>query len=228
MNTLRLAVRRSRPHVGNARLLTASRLYSTSRICPSCSSPLPTALPTCPNCFHIEPLPSTSTYFDIFGLQGSQNRFNVDTRDLKRRFLQAQRICHPDAWSGRGEKDHNVAAAQSSTLNEAYKTLQSPVLRAQYILIQEGFPPSETDKLTDRGLVMEIMEAREQVDEAESLEDIERFRSENEGKMKAVYDKIENLIAEKKWEEARDAVVELKYLEGIQLAAKEKWDSLSR
>ena len=81
------------------------------------------------------------------------------------------------------KRDQDIAAAQSSLLNEAYKTLQSPVLRAQYILTQNGFPPSETDKLTDRELVMEIMEEREELDEAESLDDVERVRSRNNGKL---------------------------------------------
>ena len=74
-----------------------------------------------------------------------------------------------------------MAASQSSLLNEAYKTLQSPVLRAQYILTQEGYPPSETDKLTDRELIMEIMETREELEEAESQDSVEQIRSRNKG-----------------------------------------------
>lgn len=41
-------------------------------------------------------------------------------------------------------------------------------------------------------------------------------------------DVIENLISDKNWEDARDAVVKLKYLEGIETAAKDKWHELSR
>ncbi|THH11104.1 hypothetical protein EW145_g874 [Phellinidium pouzarii] len=126
------------------------------------------------------------------------------------------------------KKEQNIAAAQSSVLNAAYRTLLSPVLRAQYILTQEGFEPSETDKLTDQELVMEIMEAREELDEAETLENIERIRSENGGKVEEMYASIAKLIGEMKWEDARDAVVKLKYLEGIQSAAEDKWHTLSR
>lgn len=39
---------------------------------------------------------------------------------------------------------------------------------------------------------------------------------------------IEQLILDKNWEAARDAVVKLKYLEGIEIAAKDKWHELSR
>lgn len=78
-------------------------LSSTSRQCPSCSASLPTRLPTCPNCFHIEPLPPTVSYFELFDLPSDASAFRVDTRDLRARFLHAQRLCHPDVWSGKGK-----------------------------------------------------------------------------------------------------------------------------
>ncbi|KAH8120329.1 Co-chaperone Hsc20 [Phellopilus nigrolimitatus] len=228
MNALRLAVRRSHPLSAAQIIATSSRSYSTSpRLCPSCSTPLPTALPTCPNCFHIEPVPKSLSYFDIFDLSSAPNRFKIDAKDLRFRFLRAQRICHPDAWSGQ-RREHGMAAAQSSLLNSAYKTLLSPLLRAQYILTQEGFPPSETDKLTDQELIMEVMEAREELDDVESPEDVESIRSDNQGKIEETYNEIETLISEREWERARDAVVKLKYLEGIDSAAKERWHALSR
>ena len=210
MNVLRSAVRHSKAYstiIGKT--ATGSRFYSTtSRLCPSCSSPLTTALPTCTKCYHIQPLPRDTSYYDIFDLSQTQNAFKIDTKDLRQRFLQAQRICHPDAWSVRGEvrslnrvmctqiesllilcgkKERLVAEEQSSLLNEAYKTLLSPVTRAQYILTQEGYPPSETDKLTDPELLMEIMEAREQLEEAETPPMVDEIRSGNIGMLNLLY-----------------------------------------
>lgn len=46
-------------------------------------------------------------------------------------------------------------------------------------------------------------------------------------KLNELIERISSLIEGRRWEEARDAVVELKYLEGIESAAKGKWDSLS-
>ena len=104
MYKLRNAIRRVKapPRVNNFSPL--SRRYSTlPRLCPSCSAPLATALPTCTNCSHIEPIPESASYFDILGLSDLNNRFRLDAKDLRFRFLQAQRICHPDAWSGKGQ-----------------------------------------------------------------------------------------------------------------------------
>jgi molecular chaperone HscB len=45
------------------------------------------------------------SYFNYFDLPTDDiaNPFTLDTQDLRRRFLQAQRLCHPDAWGQKGE-----------------------------------------------------------------------------------------------------------------------------
>ena len=77
------------------------------------------------------------------------------------------------------KRARGVAAAQSSTINEAYKTLSSPLQRAQYILTLQGLSPSETDKLEDRELVMDVMDALEEIESASSVETVEELRSAN-------------------------------------------------
>ena len=76
-----------------------------------------------------------------------------------------------------------MAAAQSSYLNTAYRTLTSPVLRTQYILAQHGHAPSETDKLTDEEFITEIMEIRENIDNATTQHDVEEIRERNDGQL---------------------------------------------
>jgi hypothetical protein len=84
--------------------ISIQRLYSTPTTarCPSCSQPLPTPLPACPNCAYISAVPSSNPYHQIFGLTYDPNPFIVDVSLLKRRFRQAQAICHPDAWASQG------------------------------------------------------------------------------------------------------------------------------
>ena len=45
-------------------------------------------------------------------------------------------------------------------------------------------------------------------------------------RLKEVYAEIEELIERKEWKQASDAVVKLKYLEGIESAAKAKLETL--
>ena len=71
--------------------------------CPKCSIVLPTPLPACPNCFYIQRMDHKVPYHDLFQLPLEPNPFIVDTFQLKRRYLEAQKVCHPDAWAAHGE-----------------------------------------------------------------------------------------------------------------------------
>lgn len=42
-------------------------------------------------------------YHDLFQLPFEPNPFVVDTYELKRRYLDAQKLCHPDGWTTHGE-----------------------------------------------------------------------------------------------------------------------------
>ncbi|KAG8967061.1 hypothetical protein FRC03_010809 [Tulasnella sp. 419] len=159
----------------------ATRPASTL-VCPSCSTPLPTRLPTCPKCSHIAPVSSEESYHALLDVPESPNPFVVDARTLRRNFLQAQRVCHPDAWSGKGQKEQAIAAAQSSLLNKAYQTLLNPVQRAQYLLSKRGEATQETDQVDNHELIMDVMDAREELEDANTEAEIETVRNRNEGK----------------------------------------------
>ena len=68
-------------------------------------------------------------------------------------------------------------------LNSAYRTLLSPVLRAQYILTMNGHPPSETDKLSDQAFILEVMDARERMEDAATREEVDTILDENRGQI---------------------------------------------
>lgn len=67
-------------------------------------------------------------------------------------------------------------------MNHAFRTLQSPVLRAEYILREQGIDLAESEQtLEDPRLLMEIMESREALDEATSQEQVDVIVSETQG-----------------------------------------------
>jgi len=123
------------------------------------------------------------SFFQVFDLPdtSSDNPFVIDERDLRRRFLQTQRICHPDTWAQKGEREGALAAAQSAQLNKAYQTLLSPLSRAQYILEQQGIEQSETETLENPEFIMEVMEARQEVEDAAHEEGLHEIIKSNKG-----------------------------------------------
>ncbi|KAK7064230.1 adaptin N terminal region-domain-containing protein [Favolaschia claudopus] len=174
-----------------------------------------------------------TSFHDIFALPSRPNPFVVDTVLLKRRFREAQAVCHPDSWASKGQvrvaikfsrHKQDIAQSLSSRVNEAYNSLLHPLHRAEYILDQNGLPLSEDDKLDDMEFISEIMEARENIEEASDEEELASIVDENRGpvKIEETVAKLENTIGKEEWASVKDAAVRLKYLEGIEAAGVQK------
>ncbi|KAI0361610.1 Co-chaperone Hsc20 [Trametes cingulata] len=205
------------------RSVNAQRGYSDTsnrpKTCPSCSAPLPTALPVCSSCTYIAPIPESMTYHEMLGTPYEPNPFIVDVQQLKRQFRAVQAVVHPDRWVSRPPEQQAIAAAMSSRINEALHRLSDPLRRAEYILAREGFAGEETDKTDDMELLMGVMEAREGLANAQSAEEVSEIRADNDAKMQETLREIEKLVAAKDWPALRTAAVKLKYLQGIESAA---------
>ncbi|EIW64664.1 Co-chaperone Hsc20 [Trametes versicolor FP-101664 SS1] len=223
---LRHAVRRGPPqlrHASPATTINVRRNHTDAtghtKLCPSCSAPLPTALPVCSKCQYIEPIPQSMTYHEMLGTPYEPNPFVVDVSQLKQQLRAVQAVVHPDRWVSRPSDQQAIAAAMSSRVNEALHRLSSPLRRAEYILACEGHAGEETDKLDDMELLMEVMEAREGLANAQSPEDVAEIREQNDAKIQEVLQEIESVVAAKDWPALRTAAVKLKYLQGIESAA---------
>ncbi|KZS92960.1 Co-chaperone Hsc20 [Sistotremastrum niveocremeum HHB9708] len=202
-----------------------SRLYSTRqpRNCPKCGTPLPSALPTCLACSYIAPIPPEMSHEEILDIPQSSNPFKVDLKAMKQKFRQVQSICHPDKWSGRGgPQGSQIAAHQSAQINTAYTVLLDPVLRSQYILSRRaGLDADETDKLEDHEFLMEVMDAREELQTATEPHELESIRQRNKERFQTLVGEIERCIGEQDWQGAREATLKLKYWESLENAARD-------
>ncbi|KAJ7103529.1 hypothetical protein B0H15DRAFT_812611, partial [Mycena belliarum] len=199
------------------------RFVSTlTKSCPSCARPLPTPLPACTTCGSISPIPPSVPFHDIFGLPSRPNPFVVDAQLLKRRFREAQAVCHPDTWASKGQDKEDVAQALSARLNEAYTSLADPLLRAEYLLEQNGLAIAEGEQLDDVEFITEIMEMREAMDEAESADEVARLVEENAGKIAETVEVLSGAVGRSEWDAAKTAAVRLKYLSGIRAAGRER------
>ncbi|KAI0489653.1 Co-chaperone Hsc20 [Xylaria cf. heliscus] len=136
--------------------------------------------------------------------------FAIDVRALRREFLGLQAGAHPDL-----HPSHLKARAQatSARINEAFRTLENPLRRAQHVLALRGFDVAEdeTARVEDPELLMLVLEARERVEEAVEEEELGPLREENEGRIREAEDRLGRLFAEDRLEEAREEVVRLRY-----------------
>jgi molecular chaperone HscB len=83
------------------------------------------------------------TYFEVFSLP---RHLHIDTAALEKSFYTLSRKLHPDRFASKPLAEQEAALAQSSLLNDAYRTLKDPILRTQYLLTLEGVELEEQSK----------------------------------------------------------------------------------
>ncbi|KAL8785695.1 MAG: hypothetical protein Q9195_008541 [Heterodermia aff. obscurata] len=140
--------------------------------------------------------------------------FHIDLGALKREFLQLQARAHPDRHSGR---DKARAEGTSALINEAYKTLQDPLRRAQYLLQLRGIDVAEDEtlKTEDVDLLMQVLNAREAIESAEDEADLKEMKVTNQAMIKDSVDVLKKAFAKTDTETAKSEAVRLRYWTNI-------------
>lgn len=136
--------------------------------------------------------------------------FTIDVRALRNEFLRKQAVAHPDLHRA---EDKARAEALSARINEAYKTLSDPLLRAQYILSLQGIDLAgdETAKVEDQELLMEVLEARETIEEAASEDDLAELRDVNEARLEESVQMLGQAFKDSDTQTAKREAVKLRY-----------------
>ncbi len=158
--------------------------------CWSCRGPVGAGVPFCATCGAVQP-PGEADHFARLGLA---RRFDLDLADLDRRYFGWSRQLHPDRFRTRSAKERSLSQAQAVSLNQAYETLKDPLRRAIYLLTLAGrrAPDGDSHTVSDPALLIEAMEAREALAEADSAAAVEGLAAANRA---AVADCIDGLAA---------------------------------
>ncbi|CBQ69930.1 related to Co-chaperone protein HscB, mitochondrial precursor [Sporisorium reilianum SRZ2] len=207
---------------------TSSSAASTPlKSCPNCSEPQPLESLSCPKCNTLQPLPSDIDFYKAMDLDLSavpQGGWAVDASALKRAWRLKMAVTHPDRMVGRTDKEQQIGAQQSALINRAYETLLHPLARAHYLLERYNAPEvGESDSLEDPELLMEVMELRERLEEAESEHEAAEVGADNAKLLDASVAALARAFGENPpdLEAAREAAVQLRYWTNIEKAARE-------
>lgn len=121
---------------------------------------------------------------------------------------------HPDHHS---QDMKGRAEALSSQINEAYKTLSDPLLRTQYLLSLRGIDVAEdeTAKVEDQGLLMQVLESQEVIEEAESEKDLEGLKQTNHERLEESVKILEQAFEKDDIDTAKKEAVRLRYWTNI-------------
>ena len=144
--------------------------------CWSCKEPVAARALFCHGCGAIQPAGNV----DHFARLGVPRSFDVDGDKVEKQYLGFQRVLHPDRFVAKSAKERAIAEGQAADMNLAYETLKDPLRRAAHLLKLAGrnAAVSHDQTVNDPELLMEAMEAREQLSEAESVDEVEKLQVE--------------------------------------------------
>ncbi len=178
--------------------------------CWSCKGPVSNQVLFCHTCGAVQP-PGQVDHFRRLGLEPD---FDIDLDTAEKRYLGFQRAIHPDRFAAKPAKERALAEAQSVSLNEAYETLKDPLSRAAYLLRLKGIDAavSKDETMRDPELLMEAMEAREALMEAESAPSIEKLAAKAGADAIGVLSELSRAFAAEDLTRANHLVTRFKYL----------------
>lgn len=157
------------------------------------------------------------SYFQLFDLPQT---FALDSAALEQRYRTLQMTVHPDKSAHLPDAEQRVAMQQATFVNEGYQTLHSALRRARYILtLNDVDTQEETNTAMPMDFLMEQMEWREAVVEAQQSRDIDalneletRMHGETAALEAQLADKIDS---EKSYAEAALMVRKLRFMEKL-------------
>lgn len=151
-------------------------------------------------------------YFDFFGLP---RKLNLDPKDLESRFYALSKQWHPDRFARATPDQKRVSEDATATLNDGYRTLKEPILRAAYVLKEHGLdlkstvvPPELLEEVFDLNMALEESD-RPQLEQSRDKfrkmsEDLDRslfaeFASHDQNQNQAILEKIRAILNKRKY-----------------------------
>jgi|GEM_PF-5696710 len=103
--------------------------------CPHCSIVVDGAPAFCPACRRILPAVADRSPYEV--MEYEHSHLNLDPVDLEERLFRLSKRFHPDRFAGKSAEEIQISHDHSSAVNNAYRTLKSPFLRAKYAVERE-------------------------------------------------------------------------------------------
>lgn len=159
-------------------------------------------------------------HFELLGLTPA---FALETGQLDRSYREIQSKIHPDRFAHAGDAERKASMQWTTQVNEAYRTLKSPVQRAKYLLELNGVDVAfESNTAMPADFLMEQMELRENLQQARDVATLGLLQENLAREKTAIESRLAELIdARRDYAGAKDLVRKLMFLErfGEEIAA---------
>jgi molecular chaperone HscB len=153
-------------------------------------------------------------HFELFGVPPA---YALDLELLDRAYLDIQSNIHPDRYAHAGDAERRASMQMTMQVNEAHRTLKSPVQRAAYLIGLNGVDVAlETNTAMPHDFLVEQMELRERLEEAPDADALGRLEQELFGLKEGLQAQIAECIdARHDYHGAAELVRKLMFLEKL-------------
>ncbi|MCA0301582.1 MAG: Fe-S protein assembly co-chaperone HscB [Proteobacteria bacterium] len=166
---------------------------------------------------------------DHFARLGLPAALDLDPAALDRAYFALQRQWHPDRFVSRPPAERAKASSEAAALNDAYRTLKDPLGRALYLAALNGVElPGDGKTIDDPELLMEAMEAREELHEATTAEAVERLAGRAREQVRTALDGLASLFLAGDKPAIRKALLRLRYLDKFAEEARARRTNIER
>lgn len=165
--------------------------------------------------------------FELFGLT---QKFSQDRAAIDARWKELQREAHPDKFAAHGIAAQRIAMQWSVRINEAYQRLKNPIKRAGYLCELNGAAVNaENNTAMPAAFLMQQIEWREALDDAETAADIDKLMLEANEFGRGQLLKIEQSIdSQSNFQQAVEQVRSLMFVERFALEIESRADLLGQ
>ncbi|WP_417804107.1 Fe-S protein assembly co-chaperone HscB [Thalassospira lucentensis] len=189
---------------------TGTPKHPAHNVCWSCKGPVDARALFCDTCSAIQP-PGQLDHFTRFGLEPS---FIVDIDAIEATYLKQQQLLHPDRFASKSGREQALSSQQAASLNEAFETLKNPVARAHYMMRLAGHEPEggEGHTVNDPELLMEAMEMREALDDADNRAAVDAIVKDTRQQARACEKDLADAFEKDAFDDAKKLTTRLRYL----------------
>lgn len=198
----------------NANMVTTQRQHDGHCACWSCATTLSARAPFCHACGVVQP-PQPLDHFSKLNLPIA---YALTAAEIDRQYFGLQRYFHPDRFAGKSAREKTFSLQHATDLNEAYRTLKDPLLRAEYFLKLNNHPVGNdgSSTITDPTLLMEAMEMRENLAAAKDFSAINMIASQVKSDIAAIKQELGTALGNGAFAQGQGLCLRLRYLVKLQ------------
>ncbi|MGZ5910350.1 MAG: Fe-S protein assembly co-chaperone HscB [Reyranella sp.] len=166
---------------------------------------------------------------DHFARLGLPAALELEPASLDKAYFALQRQWHPDRFVARPPDERARASSEAAALNDAYRTLKDPLSRAVYLAELRGVAlPGDGKTIDDPDLLMEAMEAREELQEAASPAAVDALAVQAKKQAQAALKELADLFLRDDKPAIRKTLLRLRYFDKFAEEARARHMNLER